>query len=147
MISEFNRQAQNPMSEYLLKLQMIVSNTEFKDGAEAKKYETTETLILGDKYVSAVTDKDIFESYTYDTISVYNYLASKGYDEDKIFFLIKNPTMIPQQYKNELKYETLSSVVPRRLNTILFFGTCLPSFSSNTGTPFLNTCCLTMTSV
>ena len=32
MISEFNRQAQNPMSEYLLKLQMIVSNTEFKDG-------------------------------------------------------------------------------------------------------------------
>ena len=105
MISEFNRQAQNPMSEYLLKLQMIVSNTEFKDGAEAKKYETTETLILGDKYVSAVTDKDIFESYTYDTISVYNYLASKGYDEDKIFFLIKNPAMIPQQYKTELKLQ------------------------------------------
>ena len=36
-ISEFNRQAQNPMSEYLLKLQLIVTNAVFKDGAEAKK--------------------------------------------------------------------------------------------------------------
>lgn len=100
--SEYNRQAQNPMSEYLLKLQLIVSNTIFKDGAEAKKYETTETLIQGDKYVSAMTGKDIFESYEYDSREVYSYLASKGYDEEKIFFLIKNPTMIPQQYKSEL---------------------------------------------
>ena len=103
MISEFNRQAQNPMSEYLLKLQMIVSNTEFKDGAEAKKYETGESLILGDKYVSAVTGKDIFESYEYDSREVYTYLESKGYEEEKIFFLINHPQMIPQQYKNELK--------------------------------------------
>ena len=101
-INEFNRQAQNPMSEYLLKLQLIVTNTIFKDGAEAKKYETTESLIQGDKYVSAMTGKDIFESYTYDSHEVYAYLASKGYDEDKIFFLINNPTMIPQQYKSEL---------------------------------------------
>lgn len=101
-ISEFNRQAQNPMSEYLLKLQLIVTNTEFKDGAEAKKYETTESLIQGDKYVSAMTGKDIFESYEYDQIDVYNYLISKGYTEDRVFFLIKNPTMIPQQYKKEL---------------------------------------------
>ena len=101
-ISEFNRQAQNPMSEYLLKLQLIVTNAVFKDGAEAKKYETTQTLIQGDKYVSAMTGKDIFESYTYDSREVYSYLASKGYEEDKIFFLIKNPTMIPQKYKTEL---------------------------------------------
>jgi hypothetical protein len=104
-ISEFNRQAQNPMSEYLLKLQLIVTNTEFKDGAEAKKYETTESLIQGDKYVSAVTGKDIFESYTYDSRKVYDYLLSKGYAEDKVFFLIQNPTMIPQQYKKELMTE------------------------------------------
>ena len=102
MISEFNREAQNPMSEYLLKLQLIVTNTIFKDGAEAKKYETSESRIQGDKYVSAMTGKDIFESYTYDSREVYTYLESKGYDEEKIFFLIKNPTMIPQQYKNEL---------------------------------------------
>lgn len=101
-ISEFNRQAQNPMSEYLLKLQLIVTNATFKDGAEAKKYETTESLIQGDKYVSAMTGKDIFESYTYDSHKVYAYLTSKGYDEDKTFFLINNPTMIPQKYKNEL---------------------------------------------
>ena len=86
--AEFNNQAQNPMSEYLLKLQLIVSNTIFKDRAESKKYETTETLVQGDKYVSAVTGKDIFESYTYDSKEVYTYLASKGYSEDKIFFLI-----------------------------------------------------------
>ena len=100
-----NKEAQTPMSEYLLKLQLIVSNTIFKDGAEAKKYETPKTLILGDKYVSAMTHKDVFESYEYDSRKVYTYLTSKGYDEDKIFFLIKNPTMIPQQYKTELMNE------------------------------------------
>lgn len=100
--SNFNNQAQNPMSEYLLKLQLIVSNTEFKDKAEAQKYETLETKIQGDKYVSAMLHKDIFESYTYNSHDVYTYLESKGYSEEKIFFLIKNPQMIPQTYKNEL---------------------------------------------
>ena len=102
MVSEFNQRTQNPMSEYLLKLQLIVTNSEFKDGAEAKKYETSESLIEGSKYVSAVTGKDIFESYEYDSREVYSYLMSKGYPEDKVFFLINNPTMIPQRYKNEL---------------------------------------------
>ena len=94
--SNFNSQAQNPMSEYLLKLQLIVSNTEFKNKALAQQYETMESHIQGDKYVSAKTGKDIFESYEYDSRDVYNYLASKGYDEPKIFFLIQHPQMIPQ---------------------------------------------------
>ena len=105
MISEFNRQAQNPMSEYLLKLQLIVTNTEFKNSAEASKYETTETLTNGDKYVSAMTGKDIFESYVYDSRDVYTFLESKGYPEEKIFFMINNPQMIPQAYRNELMVE------------------------------------------
>ena len=45
MANEYSRQAQNPMSEYLLKMQLIVSNTIFKDGAEAAKYETMESKI------------------------------------------------------------------------------------------------------
>ena len=103
--SNFNSQAQNPMSEYLLKLQLIVSNTEFKNKALAQQYETMESHIQGDKYVSAKTGKDIFESYEYDSRDVYNYLASKGYDEPKIFFLIQHPQMIPQKYKDELMIE------------------------------------------
>lgn len=129
-ISEFNRQAQNPMSEYLLKLQLIVSNTEFKDGAEAKKYETSKTLILGDKYVSAVTGKDIFESYTYDSKEVYDYLARKGYEESKIFLLIDNPQMIPQPYKNELmlkaREEFLNSYEERNRYYLMLSGQPYP---------------------
>ena len=100
--SNFNSQAQNPMSEYLLKLQLIVSNTEFKNKALAQQYETMESHIQGDKYVSAMTGKDVFESYEYDSRDVYTYLESKGYDEPKIFFLIQHPQMIPHQYKDEL---------------------------------------------
>lgn len=103
--SNHNSQAQNPMSEYLLKLQMIVSNSEFKDKAEAQKYETTESHIAGDKYVSAVTHNDVFESYEYDSRHVYDYLEKQGYSEEKIFFLIQHPQMIPQTYKNHLMEE------------------------------------------
>lgn len=105
MANEYSRQAQNPMSEYLLKMQLIVSNTIFKDGAEAAKYETMESKIQGDKYVSAMTGKDVFESYEYDSRKVYTYLEKKGYKEDQIFFMIKHPVTIPQQYKNELMSE------------------------------------------
>lgn len=129
-VSEFSRQAQNPMSEYLLKLQLIVSNTVFKDGAEAKKYETAKSLINGDKYVSAMTGKDIFESYEYDSREVYNYLISKGYDEEKVFFLIKNPTMIPQRYKNELmakaRQEFLDSYVEENRYYLMLSGQPYP---------------------
>ena len=45
--------SKNPMSEYLLKLQLIVSNTEFKNMAEARKYETVESKLNGEKYCRA----------------------------------------------------------------------------------------------
>lgn len=109
--SNFNSQAQNPMSEYLLKLQLIVSNTEFKNKALAQQYETMESHIQGDKYVSAMTGKDVFESYEYDSRDVYTYLESKGYDEPKIFFLIQHPQMIPHQYKDELMVDAREKFV------------------------------------
>lgn len=95
-------QTANPMAEYLLKLQLIVSNTEFKNDEEARKYETLETRLKGDQYVSAVNKTDTFESHQYSDVEVYDVLAKRGYDEDRIFALIKNPAMIPYDVKEEL---------------------------------------------
>ena len=95
-------QTANPMAEYLLKLQLIISNTEFMNDEEAKKYETLETRLKGDEYVRAVTKTDMFESYQYEDFVVYNALASRGYEEDRIFMYIRNPFMIPKDVKNEL---------------------------------------------
>ena len=97
--------AQNPMSEYLLKIQTIITNTEFKDKAEAELYETLETREEGNAYVRAVTKTDIFESYTYDPKEVYRMLESYGYKDKQIFYYINNPQMIPQKYKEMLMNE------------------------------------------
>lgn len=58
---------QSPISEYLLKLQLIVSNTEFKNKTEANKYETLESAEAGNIYVHAVNKTDTFELYQYDS--------------------------------------------------------------------------------
>ena len=75
-------QTANPMAEYLLKLQLIVSNTEFMNDEEARKYETLESRLAGDKYVRAVTHTDVFESYTYADMAVYDLLIGYGYQEE-----------------------------------------------------------------
>ena len=95
-------QTVNPMAEYLLKIQLIVTNTEFKNKEEANKYETLESKLEGDKYVRAKTKTDMFENYQYSDIDIYNALQQRGYDEDRIFLLIKNPAMIPSDVKDEL---------------------------------------------
>jgi hypothetical protein len=78
-------QTANPMAEYLLKLQLIVSNTEFKNDEEARKYETLETRLKGDRYVSAVNKTDTFESHQYSDVEVYDVLAKRGYEEEVIY--------------------------------------------------------------
>ena len=95
-------QIANPMAEYLLKLQLIVRNTEFKNKEEADKYETAETKLKGDAYVRAVLKTDMFESYQYDGRTVYNLLMKEGYDEDRVFAIMKNPMMIPSNIRNIL---------------------------------------------
>ena len=98
----------NPMSEYLLKIQLIINNTEFKNKHEANKYETLESKTKGDAYVRAVLKTDIFESYTYDSKHVYALLSSKGYSDEKIMYLLSNPQMIPQDIKEILLDEARS---------------------------------------
>lgn len=93
----------SPMAEYLLKLQLIVSNTEFKDKSEAKKYETMNSALKGDQYVRAVTKTDSFTSYTYNSKDVYEILYAMGYNDEKIQFFIANQQMMPQSCKNILQ--------------------------------------------
>ena len=97
-----DNKATNPMSEYLLKLQLIINNTEFKDKAEANKYETLETKLKGDAYVRAINKDDVFDSYTYDSKLIYNLLDKAGFDSDTIFKMIKDPILIPFTYKQIL---------------------------------------------
>ena len=94
--------SKNPMSEYLLKLQLIVSNTEFKNMAEARKYETVESKLNGEKYCRAKNKTDIFESYEYDGRMVYSVLLDFGYSSDEAYKMINNQQIIPQPIKNKL---------------------------------------------
>lgn len=98
-------QIANPMAEYLLKLQLIVTNSEFKNDEEANKYETLESKLAGEAYVRAVLKTDIFESYQYDGYRVYNLLVENGYSDERAQLLIKNPMMIPKNLRDILLEE------------------------------------------
>ena len=94
--------ATNPMSEYLLKIQMIVTNTEFKDSAEARQYETLESKLKGDAYVLAKNKTDVFGSYEYSDTLMRSVL-SEAFDEATVERYIKTPLLIPQKYKEILQ--------------------------------------------
>ena len=94
--------ATNPMSEYLLKIQLIITNSEFKDKSEALKYETLETKLKGDAYVRAIRKDDLFDSYTYDPQLIYRVMSEAGYPSDRIMLMIQDPILIPQTYKDIL---------------------------------------------
>ena len=98
----------SPVSEYLIKLQLIVSNTEFKNKVEANKYETVEMSKEADLYINAVNETDNFASYQYDA----DYVAARlmeefgnGEDLEKLKYMVANPHTIPQDIKNELRDE------------------------------------------
>lgn len=92
----------NPMSEYLLKLQLIVTNTEFKNRFEANKYETLQSHHDGDMYVRACEKTDIFESYDYERAEVISVMQQHGYSDSTINKAMINPILIPIDVKNEL---------------------------------------------
>ena len=94
--------AMNSMSEYLLKLQLIISNTEFMNKEEATKYETMETKMEGTKYVNAVLETDVFESYDWDAFYLKQVLIQFGFAEEQIQKYLKTPDFIPYQVKNIL---------------------------------------------
>lgn len=95
-------QKKNPMGEYLLKIQLIVSNSEFKDKEQADQYETMESKMEGDKYCRAVNHEDQFESYQYSSKLVYTILMDMGYNDERAMFLTQHPDMIPIGIKNKL---------------------------------------------
>ena len=110
-----NNRANNAMSEFLLKIQLIVSNTEFKNKTEAMKYETVQSKMDGEAYVRAINKTDIFESYKYDEVIVYDKLEKEGLDDIRIQALLRNPAMIPQKIKDEL----LSDARERYISTYI----------------------------
>jgi len=101
----------NPMSEYLFKIQMIVSNTEFKNKEEADKYETLRSRLQGDAYVRAMTKTDMFESYEYDTNGLYTFLIEQGIDEQRVMTYIKYKHMIPHNLKSVLLIRARKSFI------------------------------------
>lgn len=98
-------QKRNPMAEYLLKLQLIVTNTEFKDKDEADKYETLDMKLAGEKYWRAASDPptDAFESYEYDPVTIQRILTEAGIPVDRIPYYIENQAFIPPAIQNLLK--------------------------------------------
>ena len=96
------RQKRNPMAEYLMKLQLIVSNTEFKNKEEAQQYETVEMYLAGDKYCNAINQQDAFTSYEYDPRFVYQTLLDNGIPEEKVPMYVENMVLIPNPIKKIL---------------------------------------------
>lgn len=92
----------SPISEYLVKLQMIITNTEFKNKNEANKYETLEMSQAADAYINAVNKTDKFESYQYDMNMVTSLLLEDGLPIKQIEYMMVNPHTIPQNVKNQL---------------------------------------------
>lgn len=101
-----SNRANNAMSEYLIKIQLIITNTEFKNKNEASKYETIDSKMNGEAYVRAKKETDIFESYKYDPITLYTALEKYGIiDDEKIQYYISNQWAIPQPVKESLKID------------------------------------------
>lgn len=105
------QRAQNPMSEYLLKLQLIVSNTEFKNQEEANQYETLESKLNGDAYVRAIEETDFFDSYDHDQRYLYTVLLQHGYDDDRAMYLSNNPVAIPASIREEILKQDRESLI------------------------------------
>ena len=106
-----NSNTNNPMSEYLLKLQLIVRNSEFKNKFEADKYETLESKLDGDKYVRAVAHTDIYESYKHDDKHIYQVLLENGIKEEDIGKYIQNPILIPRDIRQLLLSESRDNFI------------------------------------
>ena len=92
----------SPGAEYLYKIQMIVSNAEFKNQELANIYETMESKINGELYVGAFLKKDTYKSYTFDDKAIYQTLLDNGFPEDRIYNCIQNPSMIPVSIRKKL---------------------------------------------
>ena len=102
IMPRLEQSSKNPMSEYLLKLQLIITNTEFMNKEEARKYETMETKVNGSKYVNAVLEKDAFESYDWNSFVLKNALADLGYNYKEIIKYLDHPEFIPYPAKQLL---------------------------------------------
>lgn len=100
-----SKTVRNPAAEYLFKIQLIVSNSEFMNHELAAKYETLDTKLAGDAYVRAVLHTDMFESYTYDPKHIYSLLQEYGVPEDKLYLYINNILLIPPKIKKILMDE------------------------------------------
>ena len=111
-----NTDNKSPVSEYLVKLQLIVSNTEFKNKVEANKYETVEMSDAADLYINAINETDSFASYKYDA----DYVASRLMEQfgtqadiDKVKYMVSNPHTIPQDIKNALRDEARAVTIAK----------------------------------
>lgn len=101
-MAEISNTGSNIMSEYLLKLQLIVTNTEFMNKEEADKYETSQSKIDGISYVEAIKEIDTFESYDWNGTFVKLVLAELGYDLEVIQKYLMNPDYIPTSVRTRL---------------------------------------------
>ena len=126
----------SPVSEYLIKLQLIVSNTEFKNKVEANKYETVEMSKEADLYINAVNETDNFASYQYDA----DYVAARlmeefgnGEDLEKLKYMVANPHTIPQDIKNELRDEARAITIANYNERNRYYRTLLglPTIDNN----------------
>ena len=92
----------NPASEYLLKLKLLISNTEFKNSYEALQFETVSTKKAGMRYVSAKAKTDSLASYTVDPDMIRQIMEAYGYNDLTIVRCVNNPLLMPTECKESI---------------------------------------------
>lgn len=92
----------SPVSEYLFKLQLIVTNTTFKNKVEAEKYETLEMSKEAHDYLAAVNNTDIFSSYKYSQDEIVTVLLKHNKTPEQIQFMLQHPHTMSIDIQREL---------------------------------------------
>lgn len=111
MINFDIQESKNSMAEYLLKLQLIVSNTEFKNKSEADKYETMEYKMLGEAYCRAVTKTDSVDMYRYNDKALFDYLIQQGYSNDVALKYTQDHMLLPNHIRNVIMDEQREKLI------------------------------------
>lgn len=101
----------NPMGEYLVKIQLIITNSEFKNKELADKYETFEMHQKANVYLAAVKGSSGFGVNEINQKVLYDILLKRGFSDDDAMKYSSNPAMLPADIKNLIISDERVSII------------------------------------
>ena len=103
----------NPMGEYLVKIQLIIANSEFKNKELADKYETFEMHQAANLYLAAIKGNSGFSINDIEQRTLFDLLLKRGFSDDDAMKYSLNPVMLPSDIKNLLADDERFDIITR----------------------------------